>query len=193
MKRGGSLAILLITLLIGLLIGWRLFGAGDPAPQITREALLMSLKSEGFLVSQTAILDQTVTIDRSTGSVFKDFFWGQDISASARMKVSSGIDLTKLSEEDIEISESEVRINLPDVETHSVELVSEIALENNQGILKKIFDNDDGYNVAFQELAAAARRAVEAEDLRQDARMSAQKEIERLIRFVEDAREVVVN
>ena len=193
MKRGGSLGILLVTLLLGVLFGWRLFGAGNPAPTVTREALLMSLKSEGFLVSQTAILDQTVTIDRSTGSAFKDFFWGQNISARARMKVSSGIDLTKLSEENIQIESGSITVTLPEVETHSVELASEIELENNQGILKKIFDNDDGYNVALQELTAAARSAANSDDLRQEARASAQKEIERLIRFVEEEREVTVN
>jgi hypothetical protein len=167
--------------------------AGDAKPKVTRETLLTSLKSEGFLVSQTAILNQTVTIDRSTGSAFKDFFWGQDIVASANIKVSSGIDLTKLSEEDVIVSRDKIEMTIPDVETHSIELIGQIELQNRQGIFKKIFDHDDGYNVALEQLKDATRSAAESEVLRADAAESAREEIERLIRFVAGDKELQIN
>jgi hypothetical protein len=192
MKRAVPLVIILISLLLGVVFGRWIFGARNSAPTVTREALLTSLKSEGFLISQSAILDQEVEIDRSTGSAFKDFFWGQTITASAKMNVSSGVDLTALSEEDVIVQGNSINIIIPDIETHSVELIGQIELKNSQGILKKVFDNDDGYNVALEELSKAAKSAVEAGELRYEARESAKREIERLIRFVAGERKVIV-
>lgn len=190
-----KILILVLTVLLfglGIFVGYKIFGLENSEPKITREVLLTSLKSEGFLVSQVAILNEQVEIDRSTGSAFKDFFWGQDITASANIKVSSGIDLTKLSGDDIKISDSKIEIELPAITTHSVELLDNIQLYNKQGILKKLFDNDDGYNDALTQLKDAARVAAEKQELRSEAEASAKQEIERLIRFIDSEKEIVI-
>jgi len=198
MKKIFQIILLVVIFGGGLYFGFRLFGPKDAEIIITRDALLVSLQSEGFLVSESALLYQQVEIDRSTGSAFKDFFWGQDIIADANVRVSSGVDLSKLSEEDIEITESEISIELPPVEVHSVEIVGGINLRNKQGILKKIFDNDDGYNEAFVQLIESGRSAAEegrikTEMFEDSAAVSAQKEIERLIKFVEREKTVTVS
>ncbi|MFH1286319.1 MAG: DUF4230 domain-containing protein [Candidatus Magasanikbacteria bacterium] len=188
------LSIISILLLFGggLYLGYRIFSPNRLKTEVTREVLLTSLQSEGFLVSQTAILSETVTIDRKSGSAFKDFFWGQELLASAKMKVSSGVDLSKIIEEDIEILLEEVRITLPAVSIHSVELVDTIQMQNKQGILKKIFDNDDGYNEALVQLTESARSAAMEDELVTEAENSAKGEIERLVRFVERNKTVTI-
>jgi tryptophanase len=77
------------------LFGYKIFRP-QAKEEITSNVVLTALRVEGFLVSQNYIFNQTITIDRSTGSAFKDFFLGQTIDANANMKVSSGVDLSKL-------------------------------------------------------------------------------------------------
>jgi hypothetical protein len=174
----------------GLFLGYRIF---RPVPKevVTSNIILTALQSEGFLVSQNYIFNQTITIDRSTGSAFKDFFLGQTIEANANMKVSSGIDLKKMSEKDIAITDTKIQIILPQVETQSTELLGNIVLKNRQGILKKIVDNDDGYNAAFTKLKREAMKSVEVPELREEAKINAQKEIKRFVGFIDPQKEVI--
>lgn len=181
--------VALILFFGGLFLGYRIF---RPAPKeaITSTVVLTALQSEGFLVSQNYIFNQTITIDRSTGSAFKDFFLGQTIEANANMKVSSGIDLKKITQKDITITQTQIQIILPPVETQSTELLGNIVLKNRQGILKKIVNNDDGYNAALTELKKEAIKAAEVPELREEAKVNAQKEIKKFLQFVDPQKEV---
>lgn len=173
----------------GLFLGYKIFRPAAKE-EITSNVILTALQSEGFLVSQNYIFNQNITIDRSTGSAFKDFFLGQTIEANANMKVSSGIDLKKITQKDITITPTEIQVVLPPVETQSTELLGNVVLKNRQGILKKIVDNDDGYNIALAKLKTEALKSVEGAELREEAKMNAQKEVKKFIGFIDPQKEV---
>ncbi len=191
MKKYLLVFLALVLFVGGLYLGYRVF---RPQSSITvnSQTVLTMLQSEGFFVTQSYVVNQMVEIKTSTGSDFKDLFWKQDIQASANVKVSSGVDLSKLTAESIQVTGSQIIVTLPAVSTQSVELIGNVLLQNKQGILKKIFDNDDGYNVAVAKIQEEARAAAETAELRADAKANAEREIKRLLRYVDLKREVVV-
>ncbi|MBT3817486.1 MAG: DUF4230 domain-containing protein [Candidatus Magasanikbacteria bacterium] len=191
MKKTLFIISMILVFLAGVYAGYALFFKDTAEKvEISRDILLTSLKNEGFLVSQVALLQEEITVENSTGSTFKDFFWGQDIIARANIKVSSGVDLSLLVEDDISIDEHTISVSLPPITIHAVELVGEVAVENNQGILKKMFDNDDGYNVALLQLQHGARNSVKKEEFRHIAEKSAVETIERFLKFIEQEKEI---
>ena len=175
------IGLLIIVFILGGSFGYLIFRPQILKEQINSQTILQTLKNEGFLVTQTYILDQKVTIDKNTGVMWKDFFWGQEIEASAVMKVSSGVDLTKLNPEDVQLADKQITIKLPAIEIQSTELMGDIELKNTQGILKKVFNNEDGYNLALSKLKEQAQVTASEEKLVADAKVNTQKEIERLI------------
>lgn len=183
----------LIVLGMGLFVGYRLGKPKQASEQVSSQSIVQALQHEGFLVTETYIITQQITIDRSTGSVFKDFFWGQDIVAIGTMKTSLGVDLSKLSLEDIKITADTLSLTVPAIEDHGVELVGDISLQNKQGIFKKIFNNDDGYNAAYAKLKEAALATAETDMVKLEARENTRKEIERLVRLVARNRRIEVN
>jgi hypothetical protein len=181
----------LILFLGGLFVGYKIFRP-QAKEEVTSNVVLTALQSQGFLVSQNYIFNQTITIDRSTGSAFKDIFLGQTIDANANMKVSSGVDLSKLRAENIRVTDKEIQITLPVVETQSTELLGNIVLTNKQGIIKRIVDNDDGYNAALTQLKSEAMKAAEAVELREEAKNNAQKEIKKFIQFIDPQKQITI-
>lgn len=182
--------VALILFFGGVFLGYKIFRP-SAKEEVTSNIILTALQSEGFLVSQNYIFNQNITIDRSTGSAFKDFFLGQTIEANANMKVSSGVDLKKIMQEDVAVTDKEIQIKLPAVETQSTELLGNIILTNKQGIIKKIVDNDDGYNAALTKLKEESSKAVETPELRSEATQNAQKEIKKFLQFVDPQKEVI--
>ncbi len=182
----------LVIVAASLLVGYRLGKPSQPGEQVSSQSIVQALKHEGFLVTETYIITQQITIDRSTGSAFKDFFWGQDIVAMGTMKASLGVDLNKISLEDISVSAQTITVNVPALEDHGVELIGDIALQNKQGIFKKIFNNDDGYNAAYTKLKEAALTAAHSEIVQNEAKENTKKEIERLLKLIPGNREVEV-
>jgi hypothetical protein len=183
MKQYLLLILVIIVFVAGIYFGYAIFKPQIIKEQINSQTILQTLKNEGFLITQTYILDQKVTIDKNTGVMWKDFFWGQEIEASAVMKVSSGVDLTKLNAEDVKLADKQISVKLPAIEIQSTELMGDIVLKNTQGILKKIFNNDDGYNLALNKLKEQAQVTASEEKLVSDAKINTRKEIERLIGF----------
>lgn len=181
----------LILFFGGLFVGYKIFRP-QAKEEVTSNVVLTALQSQGFLVSQNYIFNQTITIDRSTGSAFKDIFLGQTIDANANMKVSSGVDLSKLRAENIRVTNKEIQITLPAVETQSTELLGNIVLTNNQGIIKRIVDNDDGYNAALTQLKSEAMKAAEVVELREEAKNNAQKEIKKFIQFIDPEKQITI-
>lgn len=180
------LLVLVVTsvFICGLFLGYSIFKPQIFAQKVTSQTILETLKSQGFLVTQTYILNQKVTIDKNSGVIWKDIFWGQEIEASGVMKISSGIDLTKLTEQDISSAAKQLTIKLPPIEVQSVELLGDIELKNTQGILKKVFDNDDGYNLALAKLKEASITAANSDQISQSAHKFAVLEIERLLKII---------
>lgn len=189
-------AYLFITVLLlgtGVFLGYKVFSpTATSTSQVNATSIVTMLKQEGFLVTQTYILNQQVSINKDSGSAFKDFFWGQDITASGNMKVGSGVDLNKILANDITVSDRLITLKLPTVETHSIELIGEITLANKQGILKRIFDNNNGFNEAYQALQGVAGTAAMTTTLRVEAENSTKKEITKLLGLVAKDRVVEI-
>jgi hypothetical protein len=184
MKKYLLIALVIIIFAAGFYLSYLIFKPSVVSQKITSQTILRTLQDKGFLVTQNYTLNQKVTIDKNTGVFWKDFFWGQEITASAVVKINSGVDLRKLAVEDIQLSNKQVKLTLPPIEIQSTEIISDIELQNSQGILKKIFNNEDGYNTALGLIKEQAQTAASQEDLIKEAQASTQKEIQRLISLV---------
>ncbi len=143
-----TLISLIIVLLLGIGVGFALF-SDKQTKEISSTVILNSLNQEGFLVTQSNVYTQDVVIEKSTGSAVKDFFLGQTIQASTVLKVNIGVDLKNITQENITMEGNKVTIQLPSPNISSIEIIDDVKLENEQGIVKKIFDNEDGYNEAI--------------------------------------------
>jgi hypothetical protein len=147
-KMKQTLISLIIVLLLGIGVGFALF-SDKQTKEISSTVILNSLNQEGFLVTQSNVYTQDVVIEKSTGSAVKDFFLGQTIQASTVLKVNIGVDLKNITQENITMEGNKVTIQLPSPNISSIEIIDDVKLENEQGIVKKIFDNEDGYNEAI--------------------------------------------
>ncbi len=185
-----TIALIIIVFIVGLALGYYIFKPVPYQAQVTSQIILQSLQSRGFLVTESILADQKVTIENKTGSIWKDIFLGQTITASAIMKANLGIDLNKLTEKDVSLKNNKAIITLPAIELQSVELASDINLDNNQGIIKRIFDNDDGYNQALEQLRKQAETSAMSEENQELAKQNAQAEIKRLIKLLSPDMEV---
>ncbi len=177
----------------GIYLGYRVTRPNTPTTQVTSQTVLITLKSEGFLVTQSYVFNQTIDINHSTGSQWKDIFWKQAIKASANVKVNSGVDLAKLTAEDVAIQNDTIMVALPQVAVNSTEIIGDVMVQNNQGIFKRAFDNDDGYNQALAAIKAEAMKAATKEEVIVEARVNADKQVKQLLRYVFPDREVVVS
>ena len=192
MKKYFIILILAGLFLSGVYLGNVLWNQKPVTKEITKQTILTGLKNEGFLVSQTSILNQTVKINKSTGSKWKDILWGQDIDASGVVKVSSGVDLSKLTEKDIVVSSDKITVNLPQPKVNSVELLNGINVKNKQGILKRVFDNDDGYNEAFELLRKEAVKTLEGSEFKKATNDSAINMVKKFVRFIDKDKQILV-
>ncbi len=147
----------------------------------TSQTILLALRGQGFLITQTYLFNQTVDINNTAGSFFKDVLWKQYISASAHVKISSGVDLSKLAAADIQESGGQLTIALPLPTHYSTEIIGAVTVKNTQGVLKKIFDSDDGYNQALTALKTEAEKAAQTPELRQEIQRETEEEIRRLV------------
>jgi hypothetical protein len=148
-------------------------------------AVLTALHDRGFLVTQTYVFDTPVTIERSTGSAFKDFFLGQTIEARGTMEVNLGIDLAAVGEDDVTLDETAgtVTVHIPHASLFNTRLVGPIEVKNRQGILKRIFDADDGYNEAFTQLSKTAEATATRPELVERAEERAREDVARLLGY----------
>jgi hypothetical protein len=179
----------LIGIIVGLLIQSAItnfFKKTQPQQQIivNRESVAERVSDQGFLVTRVAIIDQSSTINVNEGSPWRNFWWGHEIEAEGQMQVDVGVDLTKISEDQINIKESrkKIIIDVVEAEIYNVSLKDEkITLETKSGILKNLLakDNDEDFNLALKELSKSARKAVNSnEELMNEATNSAENTLQ---------------
>jgi hypothetical protein len=192
MKKYFYLIFSIIILALGFYLGYLIFSPRQNEPKIDSLLIYNKLQSQGFLITQNYILEQRVTIDNTSGQIWKDFFWGQKIEASAVMKVNLGVDLQKLNQNDVKVND-QIEITLPAIETQSVEIVSDINLQNQQGIFKRILNNDNGYNQALSQLKEQAKIAASQPEIVKQVQANTQKEIERLVKLIAENKEIKIN
>lgn len=180
------IAILLALALfgIGLYAGYRVFKPVSLERTVNAQVILSALRERGFLVTQTYVFDQPIEIKKSTGSALRDFFVGQTITARGAMEVNLGVELANLSSEDIRIEGENITVYIPPIKTFNVRLIGPVDVKNNQGLVKRILQNEDGYNEALAELSRVAEEAAKKPELTQRAQDSAKDEVARLLGYV---------
>lgn len=178
----------------GFYISYRIFHVANrqSSQEITSDTIVSALQHRGFLVVQSYIAQVQVHIDKSTGNSIKDLFWKQDISASANTKVSTGIDLSKITKDNVVVKKDVIEIFIPDVQQYSVEIFGDITLTNKQGILKKIFDNDSGYNEAVELLKEKASQTAQENELKTDAREEAINQIRTIVELIDQESKTII-
>lgn len=164
---------------MGVIVGVRLCSQRE---HVSSQLILTALHDRGFLVTQTFMFDTPVTITRSTGSAFKDFFVGQTIEARGTMEVNLGIDLAGVTNEDVTVDpDGTVVIRVPPATLFNTRLVGPIELKNRQGVLKRLFDADNGYNEALVTLSKTAEASAARPELLERANERAREDIIRLL------------
>jgi hypothetical protein len=189
-----SLSIIALVLFFigGLALGWRLFRPAETKSVVNAQIILTALRDRGFLVTQTYVFDEPVTITKSTGSAFKDFFFGQTITARGAMEVNMGIDLAKVTEQDVAIQADKIVVTVPAASVFNVSLVGPIDVKNDQGILKRVLQSDDGYNEALAELSKEAEAAAKTPEFIQRATDQAKEEVSRMLGYVAQGKTIEV-
>jgi hypothetical protein len=187
-----TIALIIIIFLVGLGLGYYIFSPKQTGPKIDSLIIYNKLQNQGFLVTQDYVSEQKVTIDNTSGTWWKDLFWGQKIDASSVLKVSLGVDLQKLQPQDI-TSDGKITINLPPIEVQSVEVLWDIILQNSQGVLKRLLNNDDGYNQALVQLKDQAKAAALSADITSQTQAATITEITKLVKLIVGDKEVAIN
>jgi len=176
----------------GIYIGFRLFSPQVIKTQVTAQVILTALRDRGFLVTQTYIFDEPVTIEKKSGSALKDFFFGQTITARGAMEANLGIDLSKVSADDIRIEGEKIVITVPKAQVFNVRLIGPLDVKNTQGILKRLLESDNGFNEAQAELSKVAEESAKRPEFIDRATESARAEIARLVGYVSQGKQVEV-
>ncbi|MDD5437580.1 MAG: DUF4230 domain-containing protein [Patescibacteria group bacterium] len=182
----------LAVLGIGVFAGYRLFSPDAMQPKVTAQVILTALRDQGFLVTQTYVFNEPVTIDKNTGSALKDFFFGQTITARGVMETNLGIDLSKITADDIRVDSGKVIIYIPRAQLFNARLVGPLEVENTRGILKRLLYSDNGYNEALAELIKQAEQSAVKPELINRATESAKAEVTRLAGLVARNRTIEV-
>lgn len=189
----GSLVLALALFVGGLFSGYAIFRPRpSPAPEVKADFILTALHDRGFLVTQTYIFDQPVTIKKSTGSAFKDLFLGQTITARGTMEVNLGIDLAKVAASDVSVSGDTVTVTVPSASLFNTRLVGPLELRNEQGLLKRLLNSEDGYNEALEELSRGAEAVASRPELVERANERAVEDVRRLLGYAVKGKTIVV-
>lgn len=183
---------MVVILAFGAMIGWLLAKDAKPDRTVSGQTILSALRERGFLVTETSVSTVATTIIDNDSSIWKKLFWGQEIRASAVMEVNLGVDLEEMKAEDIQMSGGKITVTIPGAKIFNSRLVGDINVENKQGILKRILENDDGYNQAMAELIKQAESAATSTLMMEAANDKAKEEIKRLVGYMAPDKEVTV-
>mgnify|MGYP003810108553 CR=1 FL=1 len=179
-----SIIFLAIFFAAGAVAGYFLLKPPSDKTVVTAQVILTALRDQGFLVTQTYIFDEPVTIEKTSGSAFKDFFFGQTITARGTMEANLGIDLSRVTFEDVLVENDKIIVKIPQAKVFNVRLIGPLDVKNTQGILKRLLENEEGYNEAQAELTKAAEQAALRPEFIDRATNSAKEEVARLVGYV---------
>lgn len=176
-------SIAIVILALGIIVGW--WGTKKVVePKISSQVILSALRDRGFLVTQSFVFNENIKITNNSDNFWHDLLWGQAIKAYGIAEVNLGVDLAKLGEDDVKVEKEKVTVSVPAVEIFNSRIVGDISLENKQGILKRVFERDDGYNQAVAEMIKQAEANATTPEMLANADQKAQEEIKRLVEFI---------
>jgi hypothetical protein len=191
-KLWAGIALVVVLFFGGLGLGYKLFSPSLNKTTVTADVILTALRDRGFLVTQTYVFDEPVTITKSSGSALKDFFLGQTITARGAMEANVGIDLADVSQNDVTISGDAITVMLPAAKLFNVSPVGPIDVKNDRGILKRLLESDTGYNEASAELSKQAAAAATKPELLSRASDQAIQEVRQLLGYVAQGKTITV-
>jgi len=188
-----KLALIFGTLFfaIGFFVSLFLFRDSE-GEKVSSQTILTALHERGFLVTQTYVANESVKIENDSEDFWRKLLWGQAIKAYGVVEVNLGVDLSKLEESDIKISKDKITVAIPKVNVFNSRLVGDVSLENKQGLLKRIFENDDGYNQAVSALVNQAEQNILTAEVLTTANDKAVEEIKRLVGYFVGDKEIEV-
>lgn len=193
MKKFILSAILVIVLFgAGVTIGWLITRPNKLISEISSQTILSALRERGFLVTETSVSNVSVTIQTEETSIWRKLLWGQEVEASGVVEVNLGVDLSKTRAEDVVITANKITVQIPAAEIFNSRLVGDVNVENKQGILKRLLENDDGYNQAMAELIKQAEGAVTSTEMINAANNKARDEIRRLVGYMAPGKAIEV-
>lgn len=169
---------ILIIVLIVVAVGISMFLAGQAFQRsserqmreqtITAQTIVNRIQEQAFLVTKTVYIDQQSEIVIDRGSDWSNFWWGQTITAEGLIRTDVGVDLSKLTSENVKVDHEQktITIQLPAAEILDSSLSGEIEVVTKSGILKKLLLNDTNadYNLALSQLTTDAMTAVNADE-----------------------------
>lgn len=179
----------LIGAITGLIIGVQISknSQGNEKEEITSTIVIERIQNQAFLITRTVITDQDTKIKIDQGSAWSNFWWGHEITAEGTVQVDVGLDLSGLTEEDIQVDDTSkvIKINLPKAEVYDSSLEGEIDVTTKSGILKKLLttDTNEDYNLAMALLTTQAEESVSQDDkLLEEAQSSALSTLEAIFK-----------
>jgi hypothetical protein len=181
--------LLLVTLLIftctALTFGAAFFYLGNTNAnnaiqqnQVTKDVVISRIEEETFIVTRTVYLDEEVNIKIDRGSDWDEFLWGKEINAEARVRVDVGVDMSKLTADDIEIDSAAkvVKVKAPKASVLDASISNKLKVESQGTILTRLFDDNynDNYKLASEQLINSANGVVNGDsELLSEARNAA--------------------
>ena len=162
-----TVILVVVSLVSGALIYKSYFVKPPETVIVNSQSIVNRISDTGILVTKTVYLDQEVTIEIDNGSDWSNFWWGQEIIASALVKSNIGVDLSGITEDDIIVDEKSkiIEIKLPDAYILSTSIDGDIDVEVKNGVFKGIFDkdNNEDYSLAIIEIKNAAEKTINSE------------------------------
>lgn len=165
-----SVSIVVISAVVGVglarygsnlpIVGW-LFGEGQSQTTTSAVALEGIQKLDQL---DTVRMTQSVVVTKETGGTeLRRFLTGEEVILVAVGDVEAGVNLSDLTERDVQVEENIVTLNMPEPEISSVALDEEETrlYDRDQGILRLRADEtlvEEARQEAQEELLAAARQ-----------------------------------
>lgn len=132
--------------------------------RVTSRIIVDKIQNEAFLVTKTVFLDQETQIKVDQGSSWSNFWWGQIINAEGLIRIDLGVDLKKITENEISINREtkEILIKMPEAEALDISLSGKIKVSSQSGLLKFLLENDPNqdHNLALNQLKEDATSTV---------------------------------
>ncbi|MBU2566787.1 DUF4230 domain-containing protein, partial [Patescibacteria group bacterium] len=94
--------------------------------------------------------------------------------------------------DDVTIDGDNISIAIPQATLFNVRLLGPIEVENKQGILKRVLQNEDGYNEALSELSKIAEETATKEEFINRATDRAKEEVQQLVGYVAQGKTIQI-
>jgi hypothetical protein len=177
---------LILLILMGVFLINRFSGNNSQTNEINSQIIIDKITDQYFIVTKTIFIDEETEIIVDEGSGWSNFWWGSTINAEGLIRVDLGVDMNKLTKEDISLDHQNKKITiiLPETEILDSSLEGEIEVNSSKGVFRRFFgsDQNEDYNQALSALTEEAENAVRKdEELFTEAREDSKKFIEILL------------